>query len=124
MEQNAAAMMNTLAETCCTVAAVLIDEDTIVIKKYDTWALYTLQHDLYTVGKVVRILTTFTATYTLVRRHCCTHYMNACVSELSRVSGIRSRLITAFPLTDCLQALFADTFFVVNCRTCLTKSLK
>jgi hypothetical protein len=52
MEQNSAAVMNKLANECCIAAAVLTDEDTIVKKKYDTWALYTLQHDLYTVGKV------------------------------------------------------------------------
>jgi hypothetical protein len=52
MELKFATIMNILADMCCEAAAVLIDEETLVTKKYDKWALYTLQHDLYTVGKV------------------------------------------------------------------------
>eukprot|EP00953_Heterococcus_sp_UTEX-ZZ885_P018331 10236-Heterococcus_DN1.PRE.2 len=96
MEQNSATMMNTLAQKCCTAAALLIDEQTLVIKKNDTWALYTLQHDLYTVGKV-SAYTDCIQGYTciLTGGHCYNHYMSACATELSHVADIRAMSIAA-----------------------------
>jgi F0F1-type ATP synthase membrane subunit b/b' len=47
-----AAIMNKLATECLTAAAALLDEGTVITEKHDKWELYTLQHGLYTVGKV------------------------------------------------------------------------
>jgi hypothetical protein len=44
--------LNTLADLCYEAAARLVDAESLVSKKYYQWHLYTLQHDLYTVGKV------------------------------------------------------------------------